>query len=455
MNLVRVSPGVFIFLLHKPANSAIILSVKNLRRGIALDIFKRNSKIAISYILAIFKWIAVAAAVGAVGGAVGVAFHVSVEKVTELRTAHGWIVYLLPLGGLAIAGLYKLFKMEKLGTDNVIESIRTEKSVPFLLAPLIFVSTVITHLFGGSAGREGAALQLGGSIGAQVGRVLKFDEKDMHLATLCGMSAVFSALFGTPLTATLFALEVISVGVVYYSGIIPCLTSSLVAYWIAKLCRVEPVRFELSTVPEMSFGTFWRVAVLSAVCAVLSIGFCLLMHFSHKGAAKLFKNSFLRAFVGGAAVVVLTLIFGRDYNGAGMNIIENAMNGKALPYAFLLKMVFTAITIGFGFKGGEIVPTFFIGSTFGCAFGSLLGLDPAFSAALGLVALFCGAVNCPLASIFLSIELFGADGIIYFAAACAISFALSGYFGLYSSQKIIYSKTKAEYINITTAQELK
>lgn len=429
--------------------------MKNLRRGIALDIFKRNSKIAVSYVLAIFKWIAVAAAVGAVGGAVGAAFHVSVEKVTELRTAHGWIVYLLPLGGLAIAGLYKLFKMEKLGTDNVIESIRTEKSVPFLLAPLIFVSTVITHLFGGSAGREGAALQLGGSIGAQVGRVLKFDEKDMHLATLCGMSAVFSALFGTPLTATLFALEVISVGVVYYSGIIPCLTSSLVAYWIAKLCRVEPVRFELSAVPEMSFGSFWRVAVLSAVCAVLSIGFCLLMHFSHKGAAKLLKNSFLRAFVGGAAIVVLTLIFGRDYNGAGMNIIEDAMNGQALPYAFLLKMVFTAITIGFGFKGGEIVPTFFIGSTFGCAFGSLLGLDPGFSAALGLVALFCGAVNCPLASVFLSIELFGAEGIVYFAAACAISFALSGYFGLYSSQKIIYSKTKAEYINITTAQELK
>lgn len=420
-----------------------------------MEIFKRNSKIAFFYILAILKWVAVAAVVGVVGGAVGSAFHVSVEKVTELRAAHEWIVYLLPIGGLAIAGLYKLFKMEKLGTDNVIESIRTEKSVPFLLAPLIFVSTVITHLFGGSAGREGAALQLGGSIGAQVGRVLKFDEKDMHLATLCGMSAVFSALFGTPLTATLFALEVISVGVVYYSGIVPCLTSSLVAYRIAKLCHVSPVRFALSNIPEMSFASFWRTLVLSAVCGVLSIAFCLLMHFSHKGAAKLFKNSFLRAFAGGAAVVGLTLIFGHDYNGAGMNIIENAMNGQALPYAFLLKMVFTALTIGFGFKGGEIVPTFFIGSTFGCVFGSLLGLDPGFSAALGLVALFCGAVNCPLASVFLSIELFGANGIVYFAAACAVSFALSGYFGLYSSQKIVYSKTKAEYININTAQELK
>ncbi len=420
-----------------------------------MDIVKRNAKIALCYVLAILKWIAVAAVIGAVGGAVGVAFHISVEKATELRTAHEWIVYLLPVGGLAIAGLYKLLKMEKIGTDNVIESIRTEKSVPFLLAPLIFVSTVITHLFGGSAGREGAALQLGGSIGAQVGRLIKFDEKDMHLATLCGMSAVFSALFGTPLTAALFALEVISVGVVYYSGIIPCLTASLVAYRIAGLFKVPPVRFSVENIPQADFGSFWRVAVLSALCAVLSIGFCLLMHFSHKGAEKLFKNTFLRAFIGGTAVIVLTLIFGHDYNGAGMNIIENAMSGNAEPFAFLLKMLFTAVTIGFGFKGGEIVPTFFIGSTFGCVIGSLLGLDPGFAAALGLVSLFCGAVNCPIASIFLSIELFGAGGIIYFAAACAISFALSGYFGLYSSQKIVYSKTKAEFINILTAQELK
>ena len=420
-----------------------------------MDIVKRNAKIALRYVLAILKWLAVSAVIGAVGGAVGVAFHISVEKVTELRTAHEWIIYLLPVGGLAIAGLYKLFKMEKLGTDNVIESIRTEKSVPFLLAPLIFVSTVITHLFGGSAGREGAALQLGGSIGAQVGRIIRFDEKDMHLATLCGMSAVFSALFGTPLTAAFFALEVISVGVVYYSGIIPCLTASLVAYRIAVLCKVPPVRFNIGAVPETSFGSFWRVAALSALCALLSIGFCLLMHFSHKGAAKLFKNTFLRAFTGGALVVVLTLIFGRDYNGAGMNIIENAMNGHAAPFAFLLKMLFTAVTIGFGFKGGEIVPTFFIGSTFGCVIGTLIGLDPGFAAALGLVSLFCGAVNCPIASVFLSIELFGAGGIVFFAVACAVSFALSGYFGLYSSQKIIYSKTKAEFINILTAQELK
>ncbi|MCM1545091.1 MAG: chloride channel protein, partial [Ruminococcus sp.] len=271
------------------------------------------------YLLAFVKWVAVAALTGAIGGLVGVAFHVSVEKVTELRLAHGWIIFLLPIGGLVIAGLYKICKLENTGTDRVIDSIRTDEGVPTLLAPLIFVSTVITHLLGGSAGREGAALQLGGSIGSKIGKLLHFDEKDKHLVILCGMSAVFSALFGTPITAALFALEVISVGVVYYSGIIPCLVSGLVAYWISMLFKVEPVRFTLGNVPEYAFGDFMRVALLAAVCAGLSIIFCLTMHFFHKGAAKLFKNTFVRAAVGGVVIIVLTLIFGRDYNGAGMN----------------------------------------------------------------------------------------------------------------------------------------
>lgn len=408
------------------------------------------------YLFDFFKWILIAAVTGAAGGIVGVAFHTSVEKVTELRQEHSFIICFLPLGGIVIAALYKLCKLESEGTDRVIDSIRSDKGVPFLLAPLIFVSTVITHLFGGSAGREGAALQLGGSIGCTVGKILKLNSKDMHLIILCGMSSVFSALFGTPLTATLFALEVISVGVFYYSGFIPCIVSSLIAYWISLLFGVEPVRFALTSLPEYSFSTFFKVGILSAVCALLSIVFCLLMHFSHKGAQKFIKDPFLRAFFGGVIIIALTYIFGTDYNGAGMNIIERAvLEGKTEPFAFLLKMIFTAVTIGCGFKGGEIVPTFFIGSCFGCLLGNLLGLDGGFAAAIGLVTLFCSVVNCPVASIFLSIELFGADKLIYFAAACAVGYTLSGYFGLYSSQKIIYSKTKAEYININTWQEIK
>ena len=415
---------------------------------------KKNLKRAWNYVFTLLRWILVAAATGALGGLIGTAFHIAVEKVTDLRAANSWLIFLLPIGGLLIAGMYRLTKLEKTGTDAVIDSVRSQSSVPILLAPLIFVSTVITHLCGGSAGREGAALQLGGSIGAQVGRVLRFDEKDMHLATLCGMSGVFAALFGTPLTATVFALEVISVGVVYYSGLVPCLVSALVAYAISLAFHTEPVRFSVGALPDVSWLSFGKVTALAAACAALSILFCLLMSFSHKGAEKLFPNPFLRAAVGGVILIGLSLLFGHDYNGAGMDVIERAMTGQALPWAFLLKMLFTAVTISFGFKGGEIVPTFFIGATFGSVLGPVLGLPGGFAAAIGLVALFCGAVNCPIASVFLSIELFGIGGLLFFALAAALSFALSGYFGLYSSQKILYSKTRAEFININTWQEI-
>ena len=419
-----------------------------------MESVKKNMKRAWNYVFTLLRWVVIAAVTGSVGGLVGAAFHLSVEKVTELRVQHGWLIFLLPLGGLLIAGMYKLAHLENAGTDVVIDAVRSKHSVPILLSPLIFASTVITHLCGGSAGREGAALQLGGSIGAQVGRIFRLDEKDMHLVTLCGMSGVFSALFGTPLTATVFALEVISVGVVYYSGIVPCLVSALIAYGISLLFKLEPVRFSVGSIPPYSWQSVGKVVLMAAACAALSIGFCLFMTFTHKGAEKLFKNTFVRAAVGGVLIIGLSLLFPNDYNGAGMPIIEQAINGDALPYAFLLKMVFTAITIGFGFKGGEIVPTFFIGATFGCVLGGLLGLPSGFGAAIGLVALFCGVVNCPIASVFLSIELFGIGGLLYFAVCCAFSFALSGYFGLYSSQKIIYSKTRAEFININTWKEI-
>ena len=178
----------------------------------------KQGKRALVYVGTLLQWVVVAAVTGGVGGLVGSAFHIAVEKVTELRLAQPWLLWLLPVSGALIALLYKAAKLEKTGTDNVIDAVRTDRAVPVLLAPLIFVATVLTHLVGGSAGREGAALQLGGSIGTSLGRLARFDEKDMHLITLCGMSAVFSALFGTPLTATLFSLEVISVVAVSFYG---------------------------------------------------------------------------------------------------------------------------------------------------------------------------------------------------------------------------------------------
>ena len=405
------------------------------------------------YVAALLKWMAVGALVGGVGGFVGAAFHLGVSYATAVRQAHPWILYLLPVGGVVIAGLYKLCKLEGKGTNAVIESVHFGKSVPTLLVPLIFVATVITHLLGGSAGREGAALQIGGGIGYRTGALLRLGEKDLPLATLCGMSGVFAALFGTPLTATVFALEVISVGVLYYAGLLPCITASLTGYYIATVMGVEPTRFTVA-MPALSWPTLGLVTALAVGCALVSILFCRGLHITERLAERWLKNSFLRAAAGGLIIVLATLALGTtDYNGAGMDVIQRAVEqGQADGWAWFLKLAFTAVTIGCGFKGGEVVPSFFVGATFGCAAGGLLGLPPSFAASVGLVAVFCGAVNCPIASVILSVELFGAGGMAYFAAACAVSYLLSGYCGLYSSQTILYSKLRAEFINVHTKE---
>lgn len=398
---------------------------------------------------AFVKWLAVAAVTGLIGGLVGTAFYLSVAGATELRQAHPWLLYVLPAAGVLIAGMYRVTGMERESTSAIIGSIRSGEGVPLLLVPVIFLSTTATHLCGGSAGREGAALQIGGSLGFASGRLFRLDEKELRMATLCGMSALFSALFGTPLTAAVFALEVVSVGQLYYSGLMPCLASALAAYGVTGFFGIAPTRFD---VPFVALGadTLWRVAALAALCALVSILFCVSIHRSGSLFSKYLPNPFIRAAAGGAAIAALTLLLGTDdYNGAGVEVIKRALeSGEAAPEAFLLKLLFTAVTLASGFRGGEVVPAFFVGSTFGCAAGALLGLEPGFAAALGLVAVFCGAVNCPLASILLSVELFGSGEILYFGVACCVSYMLSGYTGLYSSQKIMYSKLRPEFIDI-------
>lgn len=415
-----------------------------------MEDIKEKSKNFVGYILTFCKWVLISALTGIVGGVIGSLFHLSVEKATELRLEHEKIIFLLPVAGLLIVLLYKVLGLEeRIGTNDILHAVRKKrKGVPPLLAPAIFISTVLTHMFGGSAGREGAALQLGGSIASFVGKLFKVGEKDFPLVLMCGMAAVFSALFSTPLTATFFAMEVISVGIMYYSALIPCLCASLIAYKISFIFGEVPLFYNLN-IPAVNFENCLRVAVLAACCALLSVVFCVIMHSVSRTMAVYIRNSYLRIAVGGAAVAFLTLICGtHDYNGAGMDIVAQAMQGYVRSEAFLLKIVFTAITIGSGFRGGEIVPTFFIGSTFGCTVAAVLGLDLGFGAAIGLTALFCGVVNCPVASIFLALELFGANGILFFAVACAVGYLLSGYHGLYSGQKIVYSKLRAEYIDI-------
>lgn len=404
---------------------------------------------AARFLRTFIKWLAIASVTGAVGGLIGSAFHLSVDGANSLRESFPWLLWLLPVIGVLIALIYRYTHLESEGTNAVIDSIHLGEKIPLALVPVIFASTVLTHLGGGSAGREGAALQIGGGLGWSMGRLFRLDDKDMRLATLCGMSALFSALFGTPLTATIFALEVISVGVVYYSGLVPCLTAALAAFGVTQLFDIAPTRFTVEA-PALSADMLWRVAVLGIACAAMSIVFCETMHKGERLISRAVRNPYLRAAGGGLVIIALTYLCSTtDYNGAGTAVISRAVTaGEAEPLAFALKLLFTAVTLGCGFRGGEVVPTFFIGATLGCVLGPLLGIPAGFAAAVGLVALFCGAVNCPVASVILAVELFGSGGIVYSAVACAIAYMLSGYTGLYSSQKIMYSKLRAEFIDI-------
>lgn len=393
------------------------------------------------YIAVFARWLAVSAVTGIIGGLVGVLFHYSVDHATELRLKNPWIILLMPIAGLLIVFMYKATDMmQNGGTNNVIKSVADKERVPFKLAPLIFVSTVITHFVGGSSGREGAALQLGGSIGEQVSRVFRQEKKSRTVIVMCGMASVFSALFGTPVTAAFFAIEVANIGVMQYSGLVPCMLSSVTAFWVACICGVEPVRFSVS-VPDFAAVTAAKMVVFAIFCAICSILFCTVMKKTGRLMKSRIKNDYIRAVIGGFAVIVLTMLVGnQNYNGAGMDIVEKALGGEARWFDFILKLIFTAITLGAGFRGGEIVPTFFVGATFGCVLGSVLGIDAGFGAAIGMIGLFCGVVNCPIASCLLAVEIFGGGGIIYFAIAAVISYMMSGYYGLYSSQHFEFSK---------------
>lgn len=399
------------------------------------------------------KWIIFSILSGLLMGAIGTLFYKCIELATQVRGEHPWLIYLLPFAGLFIVCTYKLLHNEKdSGTNLVLAAIHSGKNIPLRMAPSIFISTIITHLFGGSAGREGAALQLGGSIGNALGKCFRFNESDQHIMIMCGMSAAFSALFGTPMAAAIFSMEVVSVGVMYYVALVPCVISSLVANGVARSFGIRPELFALEHIPTFGITSSIKISVLAVLCAFVSIIFCICLHKMNQLYQKYFENPFLRIFVGGCLITLLTLLVGSyDYNGAGMQVIHACiMEEKVQPVAFLLKMLFTALTLGAGYKGGEIVPSFFIGATVGCLFGQILGFSPALCAAVGMSAVFCGVTNCPISSLLISFELFGYDAMPYFLLAIAFSYMLSGYYGLYKSQKIIYSKFKTAYINKET-----
>lgn len=401
------------------------------------------------YVLWFVRWLIFGAITGVVCGLVGAAFHLSIDWVTATRQSHDWLIFLLPFAGLLIVFTYRRAGLaQDPGTNLVLASIQSKQHIPIRMAPLIFFGTIITHLCGGSSGREGAALQIGGSIGEALGRLFRLRDTDINIIVICGMSAVFASLFGTPIAATVFSMEVISVGVIHYSAFVPCIVSASIAYGIIQTCGIGGVAFPQIYPPELSVFLFLKVILLAMVCGVVSILFCVVIHQAGHLYKKLLPNDYGRIFAGGCLVAALTLLTGtRAYNGQGSDMLLLSMTGACPTFAFLLKILFTALTLGAGFKGGEIVPALFVGAALGNVAAPLLGLDPAFGAAIGMIALFCSVVNCPLASMMLSVELFGHHSALLFCIACAVSYVFSGYYGLYSSQKIMYDKLHPHYIN--------
>lgn len=398
------------------------------------------------------KWLLVSSITGIVVGAVSSLFAFCMNFVTKYRTNHPSILYFLPLAGCFIVFLYSLFhyKNDK-GTNLVLSTIHAESEIPFKMAPLIFISTITTHLFGGSAGREGAALQLGGSIGNQLGRWMHLDENDTRVIIMCGMSAAFSAVFGTPMAAAIFSLEVVSVGIMYYAALMPCVFSSIIASMFSAKMGIDAENFKILAIPPLKILPCLKIIILAMLCALLSVVFCMMLHGTGDLFRKYIKNPYFRIIFASCLILLITKLLGTtDYLGAGIPVIDETIHTHVEPFAFFWKMILTTLTLEAGFKGGEIVPSFFIGATFGCLFGTLTGISPSLCAATGMIAVFCGVTNCPITSMFISFELFGFAGVPYFLIAISVSYLLSGYYGLYADQTIVYSKYKTKFVNRKT-----
>jgi H+/Cl- antiporter ClcA len=414
-----------------------------------LRYLKLQGKYFVRFVRGFLIWIAMAAVIGAAGGLIGTAFRLSVAASNQFWLAHRWMIWLLPASGLLIVFLYHVCGFASpLGTNRIIRAVRREEEVPWRTAPLIFACSILTHICGGSAGREGAALQIGGTIGYRLGKLAHLSDEAVSLAVLAGMSALFAALFGCPIAAMIFAMEVISVGIFHYAGLVPCLISALIGYKISDFIGGGFVFKHNIALPTFDIALLLKVLVIGLISAAVSILLVVAMDYVRRGFARLIGNPYLKIVVGAGILIGLTYLFpGGDYNGAGDALLLRALDGQAVWWSFLVKLLFTAITLGVGFKGGEIMPVFVIGAAVGCAAAPLLQMDPGTVAAMAMIGTFCGAVNCPLASIVMGVEFFGSSGLPYYAVVCCVSYLMSGYFGLYGSQKIVYSKLRAEFID--------
>ncbi|MGM1021358.1 MAG: voltage-gated chloride channel family protein [Bacillota bacterium] len=398
----------------------------------------------------LFKWIVLGSGVGILTGTASAFFMKSLDYVTDLRMSNPWLLFLLPLGGLLVSFLYFRYgKNSDKGNNLILEQIHDGKeTIPLRMAPLVLFGTIITHLLGGSAGREGTAVQMGGSLAEWFGKLLRVGPVDRKILLICGISGGFGSIFGTPLAGTVFGLEVLAIGLISHEALIPAFIASFIGNIVAtSFWGVTHLHYPIGVIPPLSLMVVLKVVLASILFGLTSIVFSEMTHALKRGYTRLFKNPMAKSAIGGVVIIALVYVLGtRDYLGLGIPLIQESFTGDVSPFAFLGKLVFTSLTLGAGFQGGEVTPLFAIGATLGHALSGFLHLYAPFLAALGFIAVFCGATNTPIACFLMGIELFGADGAMYLFIACIVSYLFSGHTGIYTSQQIGISKS--DFISI-------
>ena len=397
----------------------------------------------ISTLRYLLRWLPVGVVAGIFGGTASALLLWSLVVATDFRESHPWIIALLPLAGLLVGVMYRNFGTSvEAGNNLILDEIHDPKrTIPVRMTPLILIGTFMTHLFGGSAGREGTAIQTGASLADQLARPFRMNAVERRILLMAGISAGFASVFGTPLAGAIFGMEVLAFGTISYDAIAPCFLAAFIGDFTTAAWGIHHTLYRVADVPALTVRGILMAAVAGAVFGVVGMVFAKLTHAISHLFKKHIKWSPLRPFTGGVLVAIAVFALGTTrYIGLGIPTIVAAFGGRQPPYDFAAKLLFTAVTLGAGFKGGEVTPLFFIGATLGNALAYLLPLPPSLLAGMGFVAVFAGAANTPLASTFMAVELFGAEAGAYAAIACVVSYLFSGHGGIYHAQRVGNSK---------------
>lgn len=388
----------------------------------------------------LIKWSALATAIGAITGVASAFFLDWLHLVTEIRESNIWIIWLLPIGGLIIGLMYHYYGESVVkGNNQLIDEFhKPKKIIPFRMAPMVLLGTLITHLFGGSVGREGTAVQIGGAIADRFTKWFKLNSSDRTVILAIGVSTGFASVFGTPLAGAVFALEVFTIGRSCYKAILPSFIGAAVSDIVCRLIHDSHTVYSITDIPQINLENLTYSVAAGILFGLAAMLFSNGVHIW----SNLFKSKIkyppLRPVIGGAIIALSVFAMGTTkYIGLGVPTIVESFTTNMNWYDFLIKIALTTFTIGAGFKGGEVTPLFYTGATLGSALALIIPLPTSLLAGMGFVALFSGATNTPIACILMGIELFGSEGGVYIAIACVTAYIFSGKSGIYSSQRVV------------------